>query len=91
MKLHLESTQQIVDLSLAGPIGEIAEGIKGLTGRRTQGRVWIGKTDAGVPVQALILSVAVQHGYPQAEFDRELVEVPAPAPSPAAFPLRMIL
>lgn len=77
MKVTLESTEQVVTL------------VDGLNG--VQARVWVGKTEAGVPVQALVLRVAVENAHSQEQFERELLEAPAPVPASQAFPLRMVL
>lgn len=77
MKVTLESTEQLVTL------------VDGLNG--VQARVWVGKTDAGVPLQALVLRVAVLKADNQEQFERELRETPAPVPVVQAFPLRMVL
>lgn len=42
----------------------------------TIGRVWVGKTERGVPVQCLVLRVAVHKNEDQAPFQRELTEQP---------------
>lgn len=79
MKATIESTAQFVEVS--APAGA----------PRTQARVWVGKTEAGIPIQLLILRVAVENAHSQEDFLRELAVAPAPAPEPLAFPLRMIL
>lgn len=77
MKVTLESTEQLVTL------------VDGLNG--VQARVWVGKTDGGIPLQALVLRVAVENAHSQEQFERELRETPAPVPVVQAFPLRMML
>ena len=55
------------------------------------GRVWVGRTERGVEVQALITRVAVHNSADHSQFEAELREAHAPAPKEAAFPLRMVL
>ena len=74
------------------PFGRaLLPGREGTHESRTIGRVWVGKTESGIPVQALILRVAVSNDDQQEDFERELRAVRAPAPVPQAFPLRMML
>ena len=83
MKITIESTEQIVEIV---PPGE-AQGA-------VPARVWIGETDSGIPVQILVTRVAVGKDQPPeilAQFERELIEKPAPRPEFPAWPLRMIL
>jgi hypothetical protein len=56
-------------------------------------RVWQGTSEAGVPVQCLIVRVAADKRYPCAEFERDLKETRSPtsADPMRAFPLRMVL
>lgn len=59
----------------------------------TVGRVWHGKTDAGVPVQAVIVSVACASDQ-TAENERlshELTETKQPCPEPRAFDMRFVI
>lgn len=59
----------------------------------TECRVWEGRTERGVKIQALIPRIAVQVGQDTSQFEAELKETHSPC-SPgaaAAFPLRMIL
>lgn len=55
------------------------------------GRVWIGRTEDGIPVQLLVRSVAVSNKHDQSAFERELNKTHAPIPASQAFPLRMLL
>lgn len=55
---------------------------------RTPARLWVGETDKGIPVQALIPCIAVLHDKDQEEFQRDLLERSAPAPEAPAFPPR---
>lgn len=83
MRVTIESTEQIVEIV---PPGE-AQGA-------VPARVWIGKTESGIPVQVLVTRVAVDKDQPPeviAQFERELQETPAPRPDVMAWPLRMIL
>lgn len=83
MRATIESTEQIVEIEHGYP-NKI----------QSQARVWIGQTDAGVPVQMLILRVAVHKDQPPevfAQFERELQEKPVAPPDVRAFPLRMVL
>lgn len=55
-------------------------------------RIWLGTTDKGIEVHALITRVAVHNSQDQADFERELQEQPAPVSADATvWPLRMIL
>lgn len=81
MKASIESTEQIVSFRYDQGTGEY----------QAQGRVWVGKTESGIPVQMLVVRVAVESVERQTEFETELQEKHAP-PSPSqAFPLRMVL
>lgn len=54
-------------------------------------RVWTATSDAGVPFQMLVLSVAVAQSKDHSQFAIEFTETHAPAPESPAFPLRMLL
>lgn len=54
-------------------------------------RVWQGTTESGVPLQALIMQVAVHKDHDQSQFLAELKEVDAPRPDVQVFPARFIL
>lgn len=54
-------------------------------------RVWQGKTDSGIEVQALIPRIACSANEDLSEFQRELTEHQAPSPAVQMFPARMIL
>ena len=79
MKLTIENTSRVVHVS--PPAGA----------PRLLGRVWVGTTEQGVPVQLLVLRVAVENGHDQGAFQQELESTPAPTPEVVAFPLRMLL
>lgn len=79
MKATIESTSVFIEV--ASPAGA----------PRTQARLWTGKTESGIPIQLLILRVAVPLDAHHAEFERELRATPAPSPEVIAFPLRMVL
>lgn len=86
MKATIESTEQILEFSVQG-----AGGVPGPVGK---GRLWVGTSERGVPVQMLVVRVAVPTGIAQEHtetFQRELQETPAPIPEIVAFPLRMVL
>lgn len=57
----------------------------------SQGRVWEGRTESGVPVQCVITRIAAPRSEDLQQFERELFERHAPAPAEPAFPMRMIL
>lgn len=80
MRASIESTEQIVEI---GPPGE-AQGV-------LPARVWIGKTESGIPIQLLVTRIAVESNADQTQFQMELKEQHAPPPPVQAFPLRMIL
>lgn len=54
------------------------------------GRLWEGKTDSGIIVQAVITRISVHNAYDQSQFERELNIQRAPF-YPVAFPLKMII
>lgn len=54
-------------------------------------RIWIGTTEDGVPIQALITRVAVEVTHDQRAFERDLHATSAPAPAHPAFPHHMKL
>ena len=76
MKVMLESTQQIVWIES--------------NGRTVPGRIWEGKTENGVYVQAVITRIAAPYEADQAQFQRELTECAAPTRTDV-FPLRMVI
>jgi hypothetical protein len=87
MRATITSTEQIVEFALSS-----APEMR--VGHMAQARVWVGTTESGIPVQMLVVRVAVRSGEPKAvldQFERELKEKPAPPPGFPAFPLRMIL
>lgn len=77
MKLHLESTTEIVDLVTS--TGEVPA------------RVWEGRTESGIAVQCLITRIAVKHTDDTAQFERELQACTPPRHTPRAFDARLIL
>lgn len=78
MKLvELQSTEQLVRSARDG--------------QEPVGRVWIGRTEDGIPVQLLVKQIAVENSRDQSAFERELVKVHAPIPADQAFPMRMLL
>lgn len=77
MKLAIENTEQLVEI-VPGP-------------DVVRGRVWVGRTEQGVEVQLLVLSVAVPKQESQLAFERELDATPAPRPAVVAWPLCMFL
>ena len=54
-------------------------------------RVWVGQTQSGVQVQALIPRIAALATEDLRQFEAELQEQQAPMPKDMAFPLSMIL
>jgi hypothetical protein len=54
-------------------------------------RVWTGRTESGIEVQVLVTRIAVLKTDDNSQFQAELQEESAPAPTLQAFPLRMIL
>ena len=77
MKASVESTGAIV------PVTTSRGGI--------QARVWRGVTEGGVKFELLVVRVAVDRGADAAEFERDLREMPAPAPLPSAFSLGLVI
>lgn len=78
MKILIENTDQVIEV-IPQP------------GQMLNGRLWTGKTETGVAVQMLVLSVAVDKNETQADFEQQLFVKPAPRPAVMAFPLRMFL
>lgn len=54
-------------------------------------RVWEGKTESGIEVQALIPRIAAFKDSDLTQFEAELQEQRAPSAAVEAFPLRMVL
>ncbi len=54
-------------------------------------RIWVGKTESGIPVHCYVTRIAVAKDADASEFERELQEHRAPTPEIEAIPLRMIL
>jgi hypothetical protein len=77
MKITIENTDRVI--RVISPDGSIP------------GRLWIGKTEAGIAVQLLVTRIAVAKDHDQSEFQRELRETEGPSPENNAFPLRMVL
>lgn len=86
MKITLENTEQIVEYTVQSGSRDSLKSTRGLLG---QARVWVGQTESGIPVQALIMRIAVANTERQAEFEQALREQPVPVPEPLAFPLHM--
>ena len=47
-----------------------------VNGAQVPARIWLGKTESGIPVVAFITRLAVPDGYDPTEFERELSEAP---------------
>ena len=81
MKVTLESTDRVVEIEFGG--------------KAIPGRLWEGKTDAGVAVQAFIIRISPQTHDPAAlaVFERELALTRTPTFEPFNRPidLRLIL
>lgn len=79
MKITLESTTKIIELRTAS--GTVPA------------RVWEGKTESGIPVEAWVTRIAVRsdQGHDLAQFELELAEQKAPSAEVQAWPLRLIL
>lgn len=56
-----------------------------------EARVWVGKTEAGVPLTAFITRVAVEQGQDASEFDRELAAQKEPRVVGPIWPARMVI
>lgn len=80
MKITLESTDQIVQYSHNG-------------GPPCPARLWKGRTENGIAIQAMIPRIAVEETSDLAQFQRELQETPAPVDMADidAFPMRMLI
>ncbi len=57
----------------------------------TPARIWQGTTAAGIPITALITSVAVDREQDQAEFDADLTEHAAPTVAVGHWPAVMLI
>lgn len=81
MKIELESTDRIVQVSRPGDLKPIPA------------RIWQGKTDTGIPVVCCIVAVAVADDQDQTQFQEELEKkhVAAGFDAERAFPLRMLI
>ena len=77
MKLNIESTTKIVELSIGNA--------------RVPARIWEGQTDTGIRVHCYVTRVAVGEDQDQAQFESELRECRAPSPEVDAIPLRPVL
>ncbi len=77
MKVHLESTDKIVEL--ATHLG------------RMPARIWEGHTESGIAVHAYVTRIAAHEGQDLSQFERELQETRKPSAEVEAIPLRMIL
>ncbi len=75
MKVTLESTTKIVQISPSG----------------LECRVWEGVTEHGVKVQALIPRIAAHKDSDLRQFEAELKEQRTPSSDFMAFPMRLIL
>lgn len=74
MKASIESTNKIIEIQSTRPM---------------QARVWEGKTENGIRFSAIIVRIAVSVDEDHVEFERELKEQPAPAPTIQAWDARM--
>ena len=79
MKITIEPTDQLVTIVCPIPGGEIPAPL------------WVGQTDKGIPVQALITRIAAEAFLDLSAFNHALQETKAPTPEPIAYPLRLIL
>jgi hypothetical protein len=77
MKVTLESTDKIVELTL--------------NGQTFPARVWEGETANGIKSHAYITRISVHESLDATEFERELREVRRATPAIEAIPLRLIL
>jgi hypothetical protein len=78
MKLILEQTTQVVTV-----FNEDGAGV--------ECRVWEGKTESGVKVEALIVRIAARDDQDLTQLQNELKETRPPSDDVRAFPLRLIL
>jgi len=78
MKITLEPTTEIAEISPATPHTIL------------KARVWKGTTDAGVPLYALIASVAVERSEDQSAFELELTEKKVTV-EPRVFSARLVI
>lgn len=76
MKVTLESTTKIVDVSINGQV--------------VPARIWEGQTESGVSVHAYVTRIACDRDADAGEFVRELKECRPPSADIVALPARMI-
>lgn len=77
MRVTLESTDKIVELTL--------------NGQTLPARIWEGHTDRGIPCHAYLTRIAVERTQDATEFERDLTEHRPASAAIAAIPLRLIL
>jgi len=77
MKVTLESTTKIVELTM--------------NGQTLPARIWEGTTESGIKCHAYITRVAVSQADDATAFERDLVACRAPSPDVDWIPARMIL
>ena len=70
---------------------EIESTTKIVTLNNIPARIWVGKTESGIPVHCFVTRIAVRKDADASEFERELQEHKAPTAEIEAIPLRMIL
>lgn len=78
MKLHLEPTERIVEITTEH--GDVVPG-----------RVWQGHNDFGVEVVAVVTRIATAKENDQTEFQATLTPQPPSKAAVEAFPMRMVL
>ncbi len=54
-------------------------------------RIWVGRTESGIPVHCFVTRIAVAKDADASEFERELQEHKPPTAEIQPIPLRMIL
>lgn len=77
MKVTLESTDKIVELSL--------------NGQTLPARVWEGQTANGIRCHAYVTRIACDLLADAAEFERDLKETKRPSPAVAAISARLVI
>lgn len=77
MRITLENTTKIVDLTLDG--------------QTFPARVWEGQTASGIPCHAYITRIAVHRDQDATQFAAELLEQRTPSAAIAELPARIVL
>lgn len=78
MRVHLESTDKIVELKLP-------------SGASVPARLWQGATESGIECHAYITRIAVSKDLDASQFERELQEQAVPRVDLQVIPTRLVI